>query len=108
MPTCKVTFLPMGTEVEFDPDNPPASGEGVDGGLLDIAVSNGVEIDRACGGEGVCGSCHVVIEAGAENLSPPSDDETSTLDSMVEDRQPDSRLACQSLVRGDVTARIPD
>ncbi|OPX23797.1 MAG: hypothetical protein B1H04_03345 [Planctomycetales bacterium 4484_123] len=107
MATCKVTFLPANVTVEVDPDDLPQRSEGEPGSLLDIALHNAVEIQHACGGNGVCGTCMVFIEAGMENLSETTEDELDTLQ-----RRPDnatnSRLACQAVVKGDVTVRVPE
>ena len=32
--------------------------------LLDIAMDAGVHINAACGGEGACGKCRVIIKSG--------------------------------------------
>jgi 2Fe-2S ferredoxin len=54
-----------------------------------------------------CGTCHVVIVQGKENLSPASEEEQDLVD-QVPDNTPDSRLACQAVVKGDVVCRIPE
>ncbi|MGA0198153.1 MAG: 2Fe-2S iron-sulfur cluster-binding protein [Prochlorotrichaceae cyanobacterium] len=54
-----------------------------------------------CGGYGQCGTCIVEIVEGMENLSERTDFETRKLR-----RKPDNyRLACQTLVNGNVTVR---
>ncbi len=106
MPTYKVTFAPAGVTVEVDPGHYPFGREGEPGSLLDIALAHGVELDHACGGTGVCGTCHVIVEAGMENLSDATEDELDTVEQQP-GNTPDSRLACQAVVRGDVTVRIP-
>ena len=54
-----------------------------------------------CGGNGQCGTCIVEVVEGMENLSPRTDVENRKLK-----RKPDSyRLACQTLVTGDVSVR---
>lgn len=54
-----------------------------------------------CGGYGQCGTCIVEVVEGMENLSPRTDVENRKLK-----RKPDSyRLACQTLVNGDVSVR---
>ena len=93
--------------VDADPSGFPLSGEGKPGSLLDIAISGGVEIRHTCGGAGVCGTCHVIVTEGMENLSEADDDEMDSVD-LVPGNTPDSRLACQAVVAGDVTVTIPD
>ena len=36
--------------------------------LLDIAMDAGVHINAACGGEGACGKCRVIIKSGGGYL----------------------------------------
>ncbi len=68
--------------------------------LLRAAMEAGVHINASCGGEGVCGKCRVIIESGSveggitEKLSR-------------EDLEKGYRLACRSVVCGDVTVRVP-
>jgi len=68
--------------------------------LIRAAMDAGVHINASCGGEGVCGKCRVVIESGeveggiTERLS-------------AEDIKEGYRLACLSMVRGDLTVRVP-
>lgn len=54
-----------------------------------------------CGGYGQCGTCIVEVVDGMDNLSPRTEAEKRKLK-----RKPDSyRLACQTLVNGDVSIR---
>jgi 2Fe-2S ferredoxin len=106
MPRYKVAFEPAHVTVEVDCDQFPFGRTGEAGSILDIALTHGVEIDHACGGVAVCGTCHVIVEKGMENLSPPSEDEQDHIDELVGGTL-SSRLACQAVVRGDVTVRIP-
>jgi len=90
MDTHLVTFQPQNRTVEVP------HGES----LLRAAMEAGVHINASCGGEGVCGKCRVIIEAGevegglSERLKP-------------EDREKGYRLACRASVIGDVTVRVP-
>jgi len=105
MPKFKVTFEPAGVTVEVDPAELPPDRIGRRGSLLDIALASGIEIEHACGGTGVCGTCHVTIERGMQNLSAPQDEELDVVDS-VPGSTLNSRLACQAVVKGDVVVRI--
>jgi uncharacterized 2Fe-2S/4Fe-4S cluster protein (DUF4445 family) len=86
----KITFLPHNLSIEM-----PAGTT-----IIQAALDAGVHINASCGGEGVCGKCRVSIEEGSvergisEKLSP-------------EDVQRGYRLACQAVVTGDLTVRIP-
>lgn len=93
----RVTFLPSGISVSAQKGDT----------LLDVALDNGIELGHECGGNCACTTCHVRIEQGAENVSTMEDVEDDRL-STAPQRQPNSRLACQAIVRGDVTISIPD
>ena len=101
----KVTYLPSGATLEVDPSQYPYGTHGEPGSLLDIALGHGVKVPLACGGVGVCGTCHVIVESGMDNLSKPTDDELDTIQ-MIPNNTKESRLACQALVKGDVTVRV--
>lgn len=74
--------------------------------LLEAALAHDVELEHACGGFCACTTCHVLVESGADSLSPMSFDEEDRLDT-AEGVTLRSRLACQSRVLGDVTVRVP-
>lgn len=76
--------------------------------LLDTLVADGVPVLQACGGRGICATCHVRVTAGADQLSPKTERETKTL-ARISGVGANSRLACQSQVLGDgVTYALPD
>jgi len=106
MPKFNVTFKPVDKAVSVDPDEFPYGSHGQPGSLLDIALANDIPIDCACGGVGVCGTCHVIVEEGMDNLSAAGDDEFDTVD-QVPGNALNSRLACLAVVQGDVTVTIP-
>jgi ferredoxin len=66
-----------------------------------------LDLPMACGGNGVCATCHVIVQDGAENLSPIGDREAKTL-RLLSTRHPHSRLACQAKLLGDVSVAVPD
>jgi ferredoxin len=80
----------------------------MDGANLRIkAVENGIDLYKFvgkltnCGGYGQCGTCTVEIIEGIEQLSPRTDFENKKLK-----RKPDNyRLACQTMVNGDVSVK---
>jgi len=102
----KVTFLPLNTTVEVDDERYPLADHGKPGSLLDIALATGVHLEHNCGGSCACTTCHVIVKAGADNLSEMEGDEEDRLD-MAEGLTIRSRLGCQAVVRGDVTVEIP-
>ncbi len=89
MPT--VTFNPDGRSVEV------ADGEN----LLRAALLADIVVHASCGGDGTCGKCLMVVEAG----------EVSALPSprlSVEQATNGYVLGCKTTVHGDVTVRIPE
>ena len=104
----RITFVIDGQSrtVECDPGTLPHLRHGLRGSLLDIALNFHVPLEHACGGSCACTTCHVIIRAGAENLSDIDDNEADRLDTAW-DVGPDSRLACQAVVRGDVVCEVP-
>ena len=106
MATFDVTFQPADVTVEVDPELYPYGRHGSPGSLLDIALHAGIQIDNACGGVGVCGTCHVIVEQGMENLSAADDNELDVID-QAPGNTLNSRLACQAVVAGPVTVTIP-
>ena len=90
MPT--VTFAHTGTSMEME----------AGASFLDACQSSDAPADFGCQ-SGNCGVCTVLVEAGAENLSPASEDEMEMAGSMTSDSR--ARLGCQILVNGNVTLR---
>jgi 2Fe-2S ferredoxin len=103
----KVTYLPDGRTVEFDPAQLAHHGHGKPGSVLDVALNFGVTLEHACGGNCACTTCHVIVRQGDANLSPIEDDEADRLE-MAAGLTLHSRLACQAVVLGDVTVEAPD
>lgn len=85
-----IKFLPHNREIKVN------DGER----LIRAAMEAGVHINASCGGEGVCGKCRVIIESGrveggiSDQLNPA-------------DREKGYRLACRSIVTGDLVVRVP-
>ncbi len=104
----KVTFIVDGQAqiVEFEPGQVPYSNHGRPGSLLDVAKAFAIPLEHACGGNCACTTCHVIVKAGAGNLSEMEDDEVDRLDTAW-DLTPDSRLGCQAVVTGDVVCELP-
>ncbi|MBE9513383.1 MAG: DUF4445 domain-containing protein [Chloroflexi bacterium] len=85
--------------VHFSPDNIDITvreGEG----LLKAAMAAGVHINAACGGNGVCGTCKVLIKKGQV-------ESTRTEKISEEEYEQGFRLACQSRVLTDLVVDIP-
>ena len=102
----KVTFLPMNVTVEFERLRLPYRFHGRPASILDVALNFGVALEHSCGGHCGCTTCHVIVRKGERNLSPMDDSEADRVD-MADGRTLHSRLACQAVVKGDVTVEIP-
>lgn len=74
--------------------------------LSDAALAIKEKLQMACGGKGLCATCHIYVKSGMDCLSPITPRERMSL-AMLADRQPNSRLACQAKVlrEGVVIAR---
>jgi 2Fe-2S ferredoxin len=101
--TYTITFVSKSADekkvVEVDPAQPPSSGIGEPGSILDIALASGVEIDHACGGVCACSTCHVVIRQGLRSCNESAEEEEDQLDK-APGLTPESRLACQTIPSG--------
>lgn len=85
----KVTFVEKdGSEITFE----VADGDN----LLDVAQSNDLEMEGACGGSCACSTCHIVVatEEMFDKMEEPSDDENDMLD-LAFGLTETSRLGCQ-------------
>lgn len=89
--------------VRFEPDGKTATAEqGVT--IAKAAASAEISIDSPCGGEGRCGKCKVVVDA--QNIDPPTEPERKSLSE--EELSSGYRLACQTLVTGNMTVTVPE
>ncbi|CCX31052.1 2Fe-2S iron-sulfur cluster binding domain-containing protein [Pyronema domesticum] len=75
--------------------------------LLDIAQSNDLEMEGACGGSAACSTCHVIVEDDAmyEKIAEPSDDENDMLD-LAFGLTETSRLGCQVCMSKDLDGLV--
>ena len=84
----RVTFQPDGRSVEVEEGRT----------LLEAAEAARVELNSACGGQGICGQCKVRVKTGQAPLTDPE------FDHLSEDEIKEGlRLACQFHVTSDVT-----
>ncbi len=92
----RITFLPSQKSFEVP----------LGTSVLDAALKAGVELDHACGGVCACSTCHVIVKEGFNTLAEATEDEEDQLDEAPGlTRQ--SRLACQSKVKADLTVEVP-
>lgn len=85
-----VTLTPVGGELDV------TTGSQLVKGLL----ARELKIDMACGGKGLCATCHVFVRRGGDGLTPKTAREERTL-ALVAGADCDSRLACQARVEAD-------
>jgi ferredoxin len=76
--------------------------------ILKVLLAERVPVIMACGGKGLCATCHVYVERGGqEGLSPLTKKEERTL-GLISEANATSRLACQAKVLQDgVVVRLP-
>lgn len=75
--------------------------------VLQALLAEQVPVKMACGGKGMCATCHVYVEQGADGLTPRNKKEDRTL-ALIGESGPTSRLACQAQVLKDgVVVRLP-
>ncbi len=86
----RVKFLPIDRSFPAQDDQ----------NILEVAMQAGVHINASCGGNGVCGKCKVRITEG--NVTSPASPAINQ-----SEYEEGFRLACQSLIQGDVTVEIP-
>lgn len=86
----KVTFYPDNKTVEVEKDRT----------ILSAAISAGVFINSACGGDGVCGRCKVILKKG--NVFTEGSNCLS-----IEEKSKNIYLACITLVQSDLEVEIP-
>ncbi|MDD5431783.1 MAG: ASKHA domain-containing protein [Candidatus Omnitrophica bacterium] len=86
----KVTFYPDNKTVEVEKDKT----------ILSAAISAGVHINSACGGDGVCGRCKVVLKKG--NVSTQSSGVLS-----LEEKRRHIYLACLTTIHSDLEVEVP-
>ncbi len=94
--------------VEVDPAKLPYGHNGLPGSILDIALAHGLELDHACGGVCACSTCHVIVRAGLDACSAPTDEEEDQLDEAY-GLTACSRLGCQCVPSGrqNLVVEIP-
>jgi len=86
----RVIFDPFGKAVTVDAGTT----------LLEAATKAHIAMDSACGGEGICGGCKVIVKEGTAN---PEDAGPLTADEIRQGFV----LACQTRVQSDLRIEIP-
>lgn len=76
--------------------------------VLESLLAGKCDVAMACGGQGICATCHVRVVSGHESLSPPTTREQRSL-ALMTGRCQGSRLACQAKVLGEgVVIEVPE
>lgn len=91
----KLTFLVTGQSFDVKPGT----------SFLEFCQKNNAPHDFGCT-VGSCGTCRLVVEKGAENLNPITDEERETVEMCT--TAPNARLGCQLIIQGDVAIRPVD
>jgi len=86
-------------KIKFSPDNKTVEVAN-DSTILAAATSAGLYINSACGGDGVCGKCKVIVRKG-KVISQPSGSIT------LEEKRQHIYLACLTTVHSDLEVEIP-
>lgn len=87
MITVKVTDRDQSVkEISFE-ENPSSN-------LMEVLTEHNLDVPAICGGMAGCGTCHIQVVKGYENLSAPEEDEEFMLDSLP-NLTDTSRLSCQ-------------
>ncbi len=71
------------------------------GTILGAALKNDIRLMHVCGARTLCATCRVVVQSGADNLTPMRPAEKFSLRWHLS-ISPRTRLACQARVRGPV------
>ena len=82
-----------------------------DQSILEIALTNDINLHHNCGGVCACSTCHVYVEKGDDFLPELSEKEEDFIDRAVSPRL-NSRLGCQCILEegssGEITILVPD
>ncbi|HLC76353.1 MAG TPA: 2Fe-2S iron-sulfur cluster-binding protein [Candidatus Peribacterales bacterium] len=81
--------------------------EGSEGAtILQIALSNGIPLEHACGGNGFCTTCSCDVKDGQAMIDHGFVSPVNEREENMGVEGPDRRLGCQTKVHGDVTVQI--
>ena len=89
----KIFYLPDGKEVDTDTHK----------SILETSCQSEIPHTSACGGDGLCSTCRVMVLEGVESCSPRTDKEKIIAERLHFDET--IRLACQTKITGDVKLR---
>ncbi len=81
-----------------------------DQSILEVALTNDIELHHNCGGVCACSTCHLYVEKGEEFVEELSDKEEDFIDRAINPRL-NSRLGCQCILQeggGEIEVTLPD
>src|SRR4249919_612216 len=81
-----------------------------DQSILEVALTNDINLHHNCGGVCACSTCHVYIDDGDQFLEELNDREEDFIDRAVSPRI-NSRLGCQCVLQegdGNIVLTLPD
>ncbi len=81
-----------------------------DQSILEVALTNDLELHHNCGGVCACSTCHLYVERGEDMIEELSDKEEDFIDRAINPRL-NSRLGCQCVLHpgsGDIVVTLPD
>lgn len=93
---------PEGFQVQLQPIGRRITAP-ADVSLFEATRESGIDLASACGGEGNCGQCRIVVLSG-ETTSPDLDEEFILTELALKQGE---RLACCTYARSDLTVHIP-
>ena len=81
-----------------------------DQSLLEVALTNDIDLHHNCGGVCACSTCHLYVNSGEDFLEELSDKEEDFIDRAINPRL-NSRLGCQCVLQsgsGTISVTLPD
>jgi 2Fe-2S ferredoxin len=81
-----------------------------DQSILEVALTNDIELHHNCGGVCACSTCHLYVEKGEDFLEELSDKEEDFIDRAINPRL-NSRLGCQCVLQegeNEIIVTLPD
>ncbi len=81
-----------------------------DQSILEIALTNNIDLHHNCGGVCACSTCHLYVESGEQFIEELSDKEEDFIDRAINPRL-NSRLGCQCVLNegtGSIVVTLPD
>ena len=81
-----------------------------DQSILEVALTNNINLHHNCGGVCACSTCHLYVEKGEDFLEELNDKEEDFIDRAINPRL-NSRLGCQCVLQagsGDIVVTLPD